>query len=352
MNFITESARKISHYFNSSPPITSLGKRKADCWEDNNPDEGPESDNDSITSADEPTATKTASCYSVGYKRPRPLAKRIGTSTTVVHNQTNSLLKNATLRATERDIQDELEQQFHEEQLHTVKPRTKKQVTFGETKNISVARHVTFEQAAGTSKLKPAIKHSPPKTPTRKGSIHRSDFAMSQAQWSDKPNTRARELLEENFHSSAALLKDLKEPEYACRDAEIRDGVRKMMDQIETFAKEHFSFQLKDKTNLRATFESMSKETVKIIGCVASGGPAGVSGWEDLFINSNKRQALVCAIIGNVLVEQVFQHIFFGGTKEQTKDVAAIQFEHRNDDGKSTYRPYSTPTNTHRLRSQ
>ncbi|KAJ4375576.1 hypothetical protein N0V86_007109 [Didymella sp. IMI 355093] len=342
MSFLTESARKIGRYFNSSSPLTSLGKRKADCWEDSNPDKELEPDSDSITSADEPAVTKTANCYSVGYKRPQRLAKRIGTPTTVIHNQTNSLLKNATLRAIDRDIQDELEQQFREEQLHTVEPRTKKQVTSRRTKNVSIARHVTFERTTGTSKPKPAAKHSPPKTPTRKDSTHRSDFAMSQAQWSDKPNTRARELLEKNFHSSAALLEDLKEPEYACRDAEIRDGVWKMMDQIETFAKEHFSFQLKDETSLQAAFESMSKETVKIIGCVASGGSAGASGWEDLFINSNKRQALVCAIIGNVLVEQVFQHMFFGGTREQIKDVAVIQFEHRNDDGFDHNKLYTT----------
>ncbi|KAF1922911.1 uncharacterized protein M421DRAFT_336733 [Didymella exigua CBS 183.55] len=156
---------------------------------------------------------------------------------------------------------------------------------------------------------------------------------MSRAQWSDKPNTRAREILEENHDSSAALLKDLQEPEYACRDVEVRDGVWQMMAQIEAFAKAHFSFELKDKTRLQAAFQSMPKETIKIIGCVVSSGPGGASGWEDLFIDSSKRQALVCAITGNTMVEQVFQHIFFGGTSEQIKEVAAIQYEHRNNDG-------------------
>jgi hypothetical protein len=78
----------------------------------------------------------------------------------------------------------------------------------------------------------------------------------------------------------------------------------------------------------------MSEKTVKVIGCVASGGPEGEQGWRDLFYDQEKRQALVCAIIGNVIVEQVLQHIFFGGESEHTRIVAKLQERYQNEDGK------------------
>lgn len=182
----------------------------------------------------------------------------------------------------------------------------------------SQTRHVTFESSVGASR----------------------------PQWTEKPNTRARELLKNDFHSPAAILDDLKEPEYVCRDIEIRDGVHQMMDQIEALAREHFSFELKDKTRLRAAFESMPEETVKIIGHVASSGPTDTSDYQDLFIDSDKRQALICAIIGNVLVEQVFQHIFFGGTQEQTSQLALIQHTNRNNNGTLPWTTYNVPNPT------
>ncbi|KAF1354435.1 hypothetical protein EJ07DRAFT_133204 [Lizonia empirigonia] len=171
------------------------------------------------------------------------------------------------------------------------------------------------------------------------------DLLSSGEKWATQPNRQARELLEKHGHDAAAMLKDLQEPAYVCCDTEIRDGVWKMMDQIEDFAKVHFDFTV-DETRLRPALESLAKETVKIIGCVASGGPAGARGWEDLFLTADKRQALVCAIIGNVVVEQVFQHMFFGGTEAQIKEMAAIQFEHRHKDGFDRNKLYANKIRT------
>lgn len=195
----------------------------------------------------------------------------------------------------EQEIQGELEQQAREEQ--------------------TAAKTVSWQRSAQSKS--------------------RQCSTQPNSQWSTQPNTRARQFLQDNHHQATALLKDVQELEYACRDAEIRDRVWDLMDQIEAFTTEHFSFQLTDKTRLRAAFESMSKETVMIIGYV---GPSGAREWEDVFTDTSKRQALVCAMIGNVLVEQVLQHMFFGGTAEQIEKVAAWQFEHRNADGKSTDR--------------
>lgn len=347
MDYIANSARKIGRFFSSPPQASSLGKRKADCRDDNDPVEDSDTDSDSVTSDDPINALDGY----FGHELPQPPQKRICKSTTVrTDSRTDSVTKSAneavqrartamgksvtTLaeQVDEQDIQDELERQSCQEKKDRhdiVEHQKKKQATPRKPKQGLVAELVTSEQNASTSKAKPSSKPSKPKA-----SAPHTDSTRSKAQWLSKPNTRARQVLEEHGINSTELLKDVQEPEYACRDAEIRDGVWKMMDQIEVFAKEHFSFKIKYKTRLRATFKSMQKETVKIIGCVASGGPAGASGWEDLFLDNNKRQALVCAIIGNVLVEQVFQHLFFGGTEEQIKEVAALQVEHRNDDGK------------------
>lgn len=354
MSFLTKGVRKVSNWMSSSPLTALLGKRKAD-WEDEESDSSLDYDSDSIGSdderlppedydtdssgsSDERPAVKEVACFSVDGKKSQPFGHRAGTSRAVTRSRDDSFLKNnATLRKIEQEyaIQQEIEERTRQEHADILESQ-KKRVTSGKTKDASVTRRVTFERSAGTSrpKAKPAVKPSSPKVPARRESANIPTSTTVKAQWADKPNTRAREILKKELYAPAALLDDLKEPEYAFRDVETRDGVWQMMDQIEAFAKEHFSFELKDKTRLRAAFENMPKETVKIIGCVASGGPAGASGWEDLFLDSDKRQALVCAIVGNVIVEQVFQHMFFGGTEEQIKEVSYIQYTHRNHDGK------------------
>ncbi|KAF2796517.1 hypothetical protein K505DRAFT_237589 [Melanomma pulvis-pyrius CBS 109.77] len=125
------------------------------------------------------------------------------------------------------------------------------------------------------------------------------------------------------------------EPEYSLRDAEIRDGLWSTMDRMESFTKSYFSpFNCNIRAgDLKNIFGEMSPETIKVIGCVASGGPGGVDGWHDLFLEGQKRRALINAIIGNVLVEQIFQHVFFGGDENQQASVKRIQDENRRKDG-------------------
>lgn len=352
MGFITT----FTNYFSPSPPKPVLGKRKAVTFEgdvesdpelehnnnNNSYDDNDESDysSNSSGSEDERNAHEEVSFFSDDYKEELPSTKRIVTSAKVTHSRNDSFLKsNSVLRKIEQepheaDIQKELEGKLCQEHIEIVEPQ-KKRATSKVTETTTVTRRVTFEPTAGTSnpKPEPAVKPYSPKVPTHQTSaIPKS--TLPEAQWAAKLNTRAREILKENLYSPAAILDDLQEPEYACRDIDIRDGVWKMMDQIKAFAEKHFSFKLTDKKCPRAAIESMPRETVKIIGCVASGGPAGASGWEDLFIDSDKRQALVCAIVGNVVLEQVFQHMFFGGTEEQIKEVSAIQYTHRKHDGK------------------
>jgi len=183
--------------------------------------------------------------------------------------------------------------------------------------------------------------------------------------WNTQPNLRAREL------SSPRLIRaELpSEPDYAFRDAEIRDGLWSLMSSVEDFSKKYFpsgahashttSSMFKDTNGdgnenengdengdgdgdgdwdvdvfiNKDWFSTLPPETAKLINCVASGRPSGLWGWHDLFVNTEKMQALVCGMIGNVLSEQVLQHEFFGGGEEGVGAVRGVQREGKDLDG-------------------
>ena len=68
----------------------------------------------------------------------------------------------------------------------------------------------------------------------------------------------------------------------------------------------------------------MSINLKLIVGCIGAGGPSGVRGWNELFMDKELRQALVCVVIGNVLVEQ-------------REKVHCVQADHKSANGKHTY---------------
>jgi hypothetical protein len=179
-------------------------------------------------------------------------------------------------------------------------------------------------------------------TPTKVNAPWKKSMTTNE-KWTSRPNKIAQEIVDRSSTGSVqrALQKSVKEPEYSIRDVEIRDGLWQIMDMMEKLTEKYFSGVVRQPRArdgiLSATFfEQFTAESAKIIGCVASGGPGGVHGWNDLFIDEQKRRALVAAIIGNVLVEQVFQHIFFGGSAAQIKTLMDLQETHRNADGEDS----------------
>jgi hypothetical protein len=167
--------------------------------------------------------------------------------------------------------------------------------------------------------------------------------------WKLHPTIRARELSDPE-----KIRAEVQEPEYALCDAEIRDGMWQIMDQMETFTKQYFGLTDgvkvgKDGVVSADFYKDLSPETAKVIGCVASGGPSGTYGWHNLFIDEQKRRALVMAIIGNVLTEQVFQHLLFGGTDRQIAAMIKLEEEYKDSDGKFSHHPDVPflPTNKH-----
>jgi hypothetical protein len=169
-------------------------------------------------------------------------------------------------------------------------------------------------------------------SPTPSANWSSPDISNSR-QWAQTPVKRALEVAGGSTDLKKAILMSMQEPEYACHDIEIRDAMWDVTDLMESFVRAHFDFALKGKL-LPAFFQQFSPETAKVIGCVASGGPGGVAGWNELFIDPVKRKALVMAIIGNVLTEQVFQHIFFGGQERHVRDMTHLQKTHKHEDGK------------------
>ncbi|KAH7086509.1 hypothetical protein FB567DRAFT_401337, partial [Paraphoma chrysanthemicola] len=155
--------------------------------------------------------------------------------------------------------------------------------------------------------------------------------------WLTNPNKMAHDiaLKRPGKVTKRALQASVKEPEYALRDVEIRDGIWQIMDQIEKLTENYFAGVCPQASLGQLPpelFAQFTPESAKIIGCVASGGPGGVQDWHDLFLYEPQRRALAAAIIGNVLIEQVFYHIFFGGSQTHIDTMMDLQIKHRNED--------------------
>ncbi|KAH7391017.1 hypothetical protein DE146DRAFT_618984 [Phaeosphaeria sp. MPI-PUGE-AT-0046c] len=159
--------------------------------------------------------------------------------------------------------------------------------------------------------------------------------------WATRPNKRAWEIVDDVSNPQKSIVNEVQEPEYALRDVEISEGLDELKNLMCEFGEAHFKFEIRVASSPRARqiwlkpdfFAQFSQETVKVVGCVASGGPGGVLAWHKLFIEPTKRMALVLGIIGNVLVEQVFQHMFFGGTEKHVAELVKLQEKHADEDG-------------------
>ena len=183
------------------------------------------------------------------------------------------------------------------------------------------------------------------RTPPSSSDERRSDPRPHFKEWSTNPARRTKELINQwpKSHGNK-ILEELQEPEYTVRDVEIRDMYWQIMDLIQRLAHRFFDGPLSEQpmtaNEMRERVQTMYKRldpaTSLIIGCIASGGPAGDDGWHSLFIDPRKRQALVCGIIGNVLVEQVFKHPCFGASQRTLGGLISSQSKHRDDDGKIT----------------
>ncbi|KAF2017651.1 hypothetical protein BU24DRAFT_154977 [Aaosphaeria arxii CBS 175.79] len=211
----------------------------------------------------------------------------------------------------------------------------------------------------GNRKPRPA-----PRPPKVKKRVVKPDEEKSE--WELRPHELAQKMFKEHAGDAKRVAEAIKaslaadgiaHPEYALRDVELRNAHWQLINLVEAFSEEYFDFQFDDTESLTERLAEFAPETVRIIGCVASGGPGGPGGWHQMFTYAPKRRALVCAIIGNVIFEQVYQHLFFGGHRSQLEELGRVQKQMANADGKySTNNPphlQTVPqTDHHRLRSQ
>lgn len=159
----------------------------------------------------------------------------------------------------------------------------------------------------------------------------------SEYTWETAPNKRACQIRRSKSIKAAAkqIRAELGEPEYSYRDTEVRDMLWQLMDKIEYFAEEFFQFEIPmDMKRQTKAFQNMRPETVKIIGYVAGDGPFGAWGWTRLLTDRLKRKALICAIFGNVLVEQVFKHPCFGTDAPLLESLSKLEDELEDANGK------------------
>jgi hypothetical protein len=168
-----------------------------------------------------------------------------------------------------------------------------------------------------------------------KSSTTKASAPKKRDPWLTNPIGKAHDVANMSPDPRCLIQRVVGEPEYALRDIEIRDGITKLHTCMSSFSKHLFSFKVDEpETALTSSFfAKFSAETAKVIGCVASGGLGGVEGWKEMFSDTSKRRALVCAIVGNVVTEQVFQHMFFGGIPENVMYVARLQEVHKDEDG-------------------
>ncbi|OCK85905.1 hypothetical protein K432DRAFT_250567, partial [Lepidopterella palustris CBS 459.81] len=135
------------------------------------------------------------------------------------------------------------------------------------------------------------------------------------------------------------------EPAYVELHAEVRDELWKIMWEVEDLAKQHFSFAIPankvDERFSKMCTEYMTPELQLIVDCVAVGGPNAEEGWKELFVDPELRQALVCGIVGNVIVEQVFKTLVFGANDVQKKVVHEIHEKTKNEDSFDRTRAYA-----------
>ncbi|KAL5113733.1 hypothetical protein ACEQ8H_008375 [Pleosporales sp. CAS-2024a] len=196
-----------------------------------------------------------------------------------------------------------------------------------------------FSNSSTTTSPAPA-RRAPTPSPTSTHAKKRR-FSASEAQREpgntgnkNEPRWKRRDESQRKSSSSSSSSSSRRVAEYACRDVEVREAWWQMVGLMHGFAEEYFGFGVVPNNKpCTAFFERFEPETAKIIGCVASGGPGGEAAWRALFVDEKKRKGLVMAMVGNMLVEHVFKHMFFGGLPEQVKAMSDLQRTYKDHDG-------------------
>ena len=83
---------------------------------------------------------------------------------------------------------------------------------------------------------------------------------------------------------------------------------------------------------LRALDAGLSEEARTYIGCIATGGPCGLAGWEEILLDLELRKALVAGMIWKALKEHVFESLWFGAEPHRTKEMEDLEYDMKGTD--------------------
>ncbi|KAK4943318.1 hypothetical protein LTR28_008491 [Elasticomyces elasticus] len=121
-------------------------------------------------------------------------------------------------------------------------------------------------------------------------------------------------------------------------DVKIAADLETLFKKIKLFAQKHFSVTVSSKPPTRPDVikifnDEACYEFVRFVGFLAVGGPNGKKSWEDLFIVTEHRQAVVVGIIGRALKEHVFNALCFGASDALAKELAQAEIDLKDGDG-------------------
>ncbi|OAG00877.1 uncharacterized protein CC84DRAFT_1262964 [Paraphaeosphaeria sporulosa] len=206
-----------------------------------------------------------------------------------------------------------------------------------------VDRPVNAPSVVGTSQVESDTLKKPTKKtvtqnavkPIKKPVIETPEYIK---EWTEAPYERLRTIYEDYPTSYLAQAQnELQEPMYAIRDVEVRDMMWQIQDGVEEVAA---LFQgtiplllnrEKSKT-LTRIYSDRTMSTSRVLKGVAGKGWTAEEDWHDVFASNGKRRALICGVIGNVLIEQVFKHPFFGGDNRNIDALFGLQRDLRAQD--------------------
>lgn len=113
---------------------------------------------------------------------------------------------------------------------------------------------------------------------------------------------------------------------------DLYDGVHELQEKIEELARSFTGGKVDSQAFTKEDWlldldENMSPELQRYVGFLAVGGPCGVAGWEEVFLNTELRVALVAAIVWKALKEHVFEALWFGASRRVNQELEELEID-------------------------
>ena len=147
-----------------------------------------------------------------------------------------------------------------------------------------------------------------------------------------------------DLNRDGQLVGDIREVSgYLHQYEDLYDDLNEMQERILELATDHFRDNIPTggMANYLQTLDGrMTPELQRYVGYLAVGGPCGLAGWEEIFLDSQLRIALVAGVIWRALKQHVFEALWFGADAAINAQLEENEVQLKGqDDGKSKPRP-------------